>query len=135
MLKDLAVGLLSALLALPVPAVLGTLSRRLRQAIPHALVLIAAFLTPREQRVEMRDEWTAELAQILATMPTAWQQSTAANGFAFDLIRAAARVRAATHRLTRAARREEPTVTITVNKAFRVWETKEITVPASLTRR
>lgn len=82
----------------------------------------------------MREEWTAELAEILATMPTAWQQSTAANGFAFDLIRAALRVRAATHRLARAARRAQPTVTIEVAKTFRFWETKTITVPASRTR-
>ena len=133
MLRDLAIGMLSALLVLPVPAVLGTLSRRLRRAVPHALILTAAWIAPREQRTEMREEWTAELAEILADTPNPWRQSAAANAFAFDLIRGATVVRAATHRLTRTARRAQPTVEKVVPKTLRFWEVKTITVPASRT--
>lgn len=134
-LRDLAIGVLSALLVLPVPVVLGALSRRLRRAVPHALILAAARITPREQRTELREEWTAELAEILANTPTPWRQSAAANAFAFDLIRGASRVRAATHRLARIARRAQPTVTVEVPKTIRFWETRTITVPASRIRR
>ncbi|MCW7986883.1 hypothetical protein XF35_16725 [Streptomyces platensis subsp. clarensis] len=135
MLRDLAIGVLSALLVLPVPAVLGALNRRLRRAVPHALILTAAWITPCEQRTEMREEWTAELAEILANTQTPWRQSAAANAFAFDLIRGATMVRAATHRLTRIARRAQPAVTVEVPRTIRFWETKTVTVPTSRTHR